>query len=300
MDWVAISLASAASLAVVSILDKIILTRHVPSPSTLIAITGFLQVPSVVIILLIVGFPDGSLGELSIAYLSGFIWGLSLVVMFWVLNKEEVSRVVPVYQTSPIFVAILAVFFLSESLSALQWVAILITVTGAGLVSFRRVERSRRVAMNSPYFFLIIASFFAAIGQFLSKVSLDDFGIWDLYAIRNMGMITSLVLMSVRVSTLREIRSLAGRPASLGMIVLAEGVIAFGAVYLVLWAIDMGPVSLVATVMSSRPLFVLGFSILLSSGVWHLLNEPLDRRTLSIKLSSTLMIVGGISAISLL
>ena len=73
---------------------------------------------------------------------------------------------------------------------------------------------------------------------------------------------------------------------------------------LTIWAIDLGPISLVATAMSSRPLFVFMMSIGLSlpKGVsrWKLLNEQLDRRTLAVKLVSTAMIVVGISAISLL
>jgi hypothetical protein len=62
----------------------------------------------------------------------------------------------------------------------------------------------------------------------------------------------------------------------------------------------LGPVSLVATAMSTRPLFVFVLSVLLSSRAWRLPDEPLDRETLPTKLVSAAMIVSGVSAISLL
>ena len=80
---------------------------------------------------------------------------------------------------------------------------------------------------------------------------------------------------------------------------MAEGFVVLLAMVLTLWAIGLGPVSLVATAMATRPLFVFAMSIALSSRLWPLLNEPLDRRTLLHKLVSTAIIVAGIVGISL-
>lgn len=46
-------------------------------------------------------------------------------------RSEEPSRVIPVVQTFPMFVAILAVPLLRESLGYIDWVSILMTVAGA-------------------------------------------------------------------------------------------------------------------------------------------------------------------------
>ena len=144
MDWIIVSLASAAAFAVVSVLDKTVLNRYVPSSSTFIVLAGLLQLPSSVIALLIVPLQSYSLEIWSASIISGFLLGASLAIMFWVLGRQEVSRVIPVYQTSPVFVAVLAVLFLAEKLTALHWVAIMVTVSGAALLSLRRSHQSQR------------------------------------------------------------------------------------------------------------------------------------------------------------
>ena len=62
----------------------------------------------------------------------------------------------------------------------------------------------------------------------------------------------------------------------------------------------MGPVSVVSTVMATRPLFVFFYSTLFSLPAIRLLEEPLERNTLAVKLASVALIVIGIGALSLL
>ena len=46
-------------------------------------------------------------------------------------------------------------------------------------------------------------------------------------------------------------------------------------------------------------LMVLAASAALSTPFWNVLGEPLDRRTLGVKLASTVLIVGGVVALTL-
>ena len=154
--------------------------------------------------------------------------------------------------------------------------------------------------MGPSFFVLLMASALAAGGQVLSKVALEEMSLWNMLVVRNLGLVMATTLLPLRPSVLGEIRHVLKSRQSVGVLILNEGVIAFVEVFLTLWAIDLGPVSLVATLMSTRPLFVFALSVLLSVGVWRLLGEPLDRGTLAIKIASTVMIVGGISAITLL
>ena len=85
-----------------------------------------------------------------------------------------------------------------------------------------------------------------------------------------------------------------------GLMVLTEGVIAPFAAVITMWAIMLGPVSLVVTLLSARPLFVFLLSAVLSTRLLRLLDEPLDRATLSVKAVSIAMIVAGVITISIL
>lgn len=300
MDWVIVSISSAFAFGIVSVLDKLILTRYAPSALTFIVLVGLIQLPASLLILPFVPLESHSISVWAAAYFSGLSWGLSLYIMFWVMSTREVSRVVPVVSASPVFVAILSVLFLSEDLSALHWVAIFVTVAGAALISLRTEGSSQRIVLDSAFSLMVLSSLLLAVGQFLSKVALDDdLSLWNLWVVRNLGLTTG-TMFALRPSFFRELRMLASDRVGVGVFVLSEGFIVLIATLLTLWGILLGPVSLAATLMSTRPFFVFVLSMLLSTQAWRVLNEPLDRDTLAQKFVSTAMIVGGISAIALL
>ena len=300
MDWLIVSLLSASVSSVIAILDKVILMKYAPSVATLIVLTGLLQIPPVLAILPFAPLESYSIGVWALGYGSGIIMGFGLSLMFWVLKRQDVSLVVPVTSSSPVFVAILAVVLLSERLTALHWIAILVTISGTVIVSMGRNDRNQPMVLGSPVVLLMICSILMAIGQIMNKAALDDMTFWNLFVVRSLGFCVVAVLLPLRPSVIRECRQVLRDRVAFGMIVLNEGGIAFGTMALMLWAISLGPVSLVATVMSTRPLFVFVLSLVLSSGVWRVLDEPLERNILTRKLVSTTMIVGGVASLSLL
>ena len=85
---------------------------------------------------------------------------------------------------------------------------------------------------------------------------------------------------------------------AMGVTLLAEGLFAPAAVLTLLIALSLGPVSLVSVVSASRPLLVLFITMGLSTPVWNVLNEPLDRHTIGLKALSTALIVGGLIALA--
>ena len=86
----------------------------------------------------------------------------------------------------------------------------------------------------------------------------------------------------------------------MAVLVAAEYTLAPLATLITLIAINLGPVSVVSTVMATRPLFVFVYSTLFSLPAIRLLEEPLERNTLAVKLTSLVMIIIGIGALSLL
>ena len=72
------------------------------------------------------------------------------------------------------------------------------------------------------------------------------------------------------------------------------------AIALSLWAIERGPVSLVSTITSSRPIFVVIFALILSRAAPTFLDWQPGRGLLALRLMATVMIVSGITIIHLL
>ena len=70
----------------------------------------------------------------AVAALSGTCGALGMATFYLALDHGKASSVVPVIGVYPAFVAVLAVAFLSESLSAVQAGGVLLAVTGVIMV----------------------------------------------------------------------------------------------------------------------------------------------------------------------
>ena len=300
MDWIFLSLASAATFAVVSVLDKFILMRHAPSATTFTVLLGLLQLPAAAVMALFSPPELPSTAPWVAAYASGICWGAALVLMFQVMSRHEVSRVLPVIATSPVYVAIMAMAFLDEALTLPHWIAIVVTVSGAFLISTRPVRGSVIIVLGRSLAVLLVASVVLAGGQLLSKIALEELSLTSMFPLRSMGLATACVALAVRPSFFVETRAMFSNITSGSLMVVTEGVIAPIAAVITMWAIMLGPVSLVVTLTSSRPLFVFLLSAILSTKLLPLLGEPLDRATLFMKAVSIAMTVAGVVTISVL
>ena len=128
MTWVLYALASTITFTVITALDKILIVRFTPNPRTFIVMVGLTQFLLALVVLPWVVWTGYTVTHMAVAVISGVPSGGYLVLMFWVMGQQDVSRVIPVTSTYPIFVAILALVFLGEAISLLAWVGILVTV----------------------------------------------------------------------------------------------------------------------------------------------------------------------------
>ena len=292
---------STITFAFISALDKILIARFTPNPRTFIVMVGLTQFILAVAILPWVEWSGYTQADVALAVVSGLTSGGYLVLMFWVMGTQDVSRVVPVTSTYPIFVAILAQFLLGEQIGLLAWVGVVVTVAGAALMSLGPTARpgDRGRGQLLPFTLLIFASLGFGLSQVFSKMVADDMDVWTLFFWRAIGNGAACVAFTFKPGGMGDLISTLRRPASVGLILFTEGALVFVALSFLLGAIYSGPVSLVSTVMATRPLFVFALGIILSIGVSNVLNEPLDRKILVIKTLSIVMTVGGVAAVTL-
>mgnify|MGYP003308153042 CR=1 FL=1 len=127
MEWMIFGAASAFTFALVSVLDKLLISDHVPNSKVFIVYVGFAQILLGISVLPVAINSDFPVNGIVIATLSGILSGMYLVLMFTIMASQDVSRVVPVVSTYPIFVAILAFFFLNENVTILTMLGTLIS-----------------------------------------------------------------------------------------------------------------------------------------------------------------------------
>ena len=301
MTWVLLALGSTITFAFISALDKILIARFTPNARTFIVLVGLTQFVLAVAIIPWTEWTGYTREDVVLAVVSGLTSGGYLVLMFWVMGTQDVSRVVPVTSTYPIFVAVLALVLLGEQIGLLAWVGIIVTVAGAALMSLGPTARARDRGSGQMLAFvlLIFASLGFGLSQVFSKMVADSMDVWTLFFWRALGNGAACVAFTIRPSGVRDLVNTLRRPTSVGLILLTEGALVFVALAFLLGAIYSGPVSLVSTVMATRPLFVFVLGIVLSMGVSNVLNEPLERKILFVKTLSIVMTIGGVAAVTL-
>lgn len=300
MNWVSLAILATIAIAMVNILDSHLITKRMPSLRTYFLSIGIIITIYSLITFLLFPLPEGiEAWPLLVAIGSGILRAASIALLLYTLKTEEVSRAIPVFHTFPVFVAIMAVPLLGETLGCLQWLAIIIVVSGSIIISIKRGVGGITTCLGKPFFLLLSASLLIAIANIASKYSLGYMSFWNMYWISTFCMSAIYLLFSLRPAVIRQLFNMQGRNPAMSLIVLNE-TLAMTGILLVFWAMETGPVSLVSTITGSRPIFVFCLVLIISRFLPEfLLKEKSGKVALAIRLVATAMIAGGIAIIYL-
>ena len=303
MSWVVLALVGAAVLALVNMFDKTV-HGYSRTPDTLPLFIGVAQTTIGAVVLALVvglgGIPDGATWSMTATALgSGALYGVGASLMIRVLFHQEVSRTIPVTQTAPIFAALMGVGFLGEAVTAVQWLAILATVVGAVAISLRTGTNVSGLMLQRSFFVLLVGSAIVAAADVVGKVALEELPVLFTHGLRVLGIGLVYLVWSARREPLRNIAELVrSRSPALKFVVANELVVANVALLLLLWALSLGPVSLVTALAATRAMFVVLYSTTLAL-VWKgALGEVTTRRAVAVKVGSTAVIVAGVAGIA--
>ena len=299
MTWITAALVVAAALGLVNIIDSHLITKRMPTLWAYLLPVSIIHIVYGLIFLNLYHLPSGVPAfPWFVAIAAAVTRTIAVLLMLYAMRTEEVSRVIPVVNTYPVFVAILAVPVLGEALNYLQWLAILMTVTGAVLISMRSQGRGRGARLGKTVILLLASSLLFGVSNTATKYALDYFTFWNMYSISDLCYGTAFFLISARPSFLRELRDMKERGTALKLVAFNE-TLTLGGYILTFWAISRGPVALVSTIMGTRPCFVFLYALALSRAFPWLLDERLSRRIIIMKIVSIALIVGGVAIINL-
>ena len=132
-SWLVYALATVVLWAAWSFLGVIALRDVSPAQATLLFGVAVVVVGAASLVL---GSRGGSWSPsgLAVAAMSGGCGALGMATFYLALDHGKASSVVPVIGVYPAIVALLAVAFLSESLSAVQAIGVALAVTGVIMV----------------------------------------------------------------------------------------------------------------------------------------------------------------------
>lgn len=300
MEWMIFAGASAFTFALVSVLDKILISDHVNSGKVFVSIVGATQILLGLSAVPLAINSDYSFITVSVALLSGVFSGTYLVSMFLVMESQDVSKVVPVVSTYPIFVALLALMFLGESVTTLSLICVLITVSGAVLVSLGPQGMVDGIKKNDVIAMMVLfaASMSFGLSQFLSKTITGDMTLEAQFMLRGIGGGLVCGTLIFTPTARNGIKKLMSKPKTLGLIAITEILLVFFAIFFFFRAIYSGDVYLISTVLATRPLFVFVLSLILSIPFIGLLKESVTGKAFITRCVGIILTVGGVVGVS--
>jgi len=223
VSWVNTAILSAAVLGAVNIVDSHLLSKRMPGLQAFLLPVGIIHLIYGVILLVLFPLPEGT-GPLPIVItvVSGILRTGAVTIMLYSLQREEVSLVIPVVYTYPIFVAIIAAPLLGESLGYLGWLAITIVVAGAVIISARETSFSAATFRSKPLLLLLGSSLLFALADITSKYALSYISFWNMFSLSACCMSGTFLLLSMRPHTLRQLYNMKRRNSAMGLLVFNE------------------------------------------------------------------------------
>jgi len=301
MNWLFVSLISSAVTSIVGISDKTVIYRYSRTPLTLPLLIGMSQTTVGLIALLVVGVPGEATFIMSFsAFSSGVFFGFCGIISQRVLFTQEVSRTIPVTQSAPIFAAVLALLILGESISPLQWSGIIIAVLGSALISLRMDSGIHSIFLHKSFYFLMLSAFLFGAANVIGKLALEELPVMYTHGLRMLALGLVFLTFAFRSDAWHDVKRLfSAKSPALLFVVTNEFITAQVGLITLLWALSLGPASLVSAVVGTRALFTVLYSMVIAN-IWPgALGEETSTGSRLSKLVSTLLIVAGIAAVAI-
>ena len=124
MSWILFSILAALTWAVVNTVDKYILTKWVRNPIVPVMILGVVGLIASILVYIFHGFYYLSIQNIVLALIVGVLFVLICFFYFKAVKLEEVSRVIPLFYLSPLFVLIFAAISLGEIFTPIKYLGI--------------------------------------------------------------------------------------------------------------------------------------------------------------------------------
>lgn len=301
MDWIVLSLFSAFSFSAYTIVQKYAFQRQLSSFVAFAFWGALFHLGFAVTILVVKPLPLSwtSLPVLIVLGMGVLHACFSLLVNKVIQGEEEVSRVVPVVDTYPVFIAILAVLLLGEALTLSKWLAMGLVMAGAFLASRHEALPGSRVTLNRSFFLLLSASMGIAIYSIAAKYALGHMSFWHIYALSWIGSTPTIVLAAHSLHEWREVRIGAGSIRSLAFTWSAHAILVLAFITSFI-AFTLGPVALSSAIMASRPLIVLAYVTLIGIFLPRVLAEKTSSQAVVQKGLAASFVTAGVAVMAFL
>jgi drug/metabolite transporter (DMT)-like permease len=279
-EWFYFVIFSLILISTTNIIDKIVVSGYSITPSAYVMILGGASLIPL-ITLPFFGLTPLPVYVIVLTVIVGFLRIYSNLPYYKALTIEEVSRVVPLIQLTPIFVLGLSSIVLNETLKTQTYIAFILLVLGGTLFS---IKPGKGVRLSLAFYLLLLSDFLIALYIIILKYlySFNDF--YTIFILVQVGMFLAFcqmfALKSFRNDLIQTYKTTTKR---IGMVLIVEQVMSYIAIASSSYAISLGPVALISALSSLQPVFVLLFATILSLQFPRVLDESMTRADFLLK-----------------
>jgi uncharacterized membrane protein len=291
MSWIIFTLLAGFIWTIVNILDKHIIGHECRDPIVAIVIKSY----TLFAVFAIASFLSGSDIMIPgpfiwISLLAGVFLSAGIYFYYSAIRKADLSKVVPVFSTAPLFTLILGALFLGERFELLTYLGIAFIVIGAITISARHLRH--HLTFDRAALLALGVAAASAIRAVLVKYPAEQVTIWPLLFWIGLGSVIVATPLLIEHYGHIKIHSKKRFLHGVEHLIYTDVLDAIGFLCLMI-AIGMGPVSLVTAILHTKPLMVFVMATVLSVFWPKFLHERMTRRIMAKRIVGTLLIVGG-------
>ena len=292
MNWVFLVIIASAMWGIGNIIDQALRKRHIKDSVTLTIYFGL----SGILLLSILLFKKMmvlDIIDILILLFTGAIWIVSALLYVHSISIEEVSRVIPLWELSPIFVLIMAFLFLGERLTQQQLLAFFLIFVGCLLISVRQIKGL--FTFSKAFFPMLLSGFIFAVSNIILKFMYSRIDVWTALVWLGVGeVMCSLIILSFkkyRTNFMKSIKSI--KPKIAGVVAVNESMATLGRV-MYNYALLIGPTSLVYALSGTQSVFVFLYATLFSFFLPKIIKEEINKKVILPKIIAIILILIGL------
>ena len=271
-----------------NIFEKILRSNHLKSPLTIILLEGIAILP----FLLIPFFYNVNTTDywnIALSMLAGALSIAGFLSYLVALKKEEASKLVSLWNISPLITLILAFFILQEKLPPNFYLAFALIFLGGILIS----RKDLRGVSSHGFYLMMLSNLLYSIAVVITKFVFNNMGFLDF--IFYSGVCNTIISFSVlipkniRPTLINDIRKIENRDILIGYLVVIP------IAWILYWfSVNQLPVSIVLVFGGMQSAFVFILALFLSFKFPKILKEDINKEAIAIKIVSILLMLIGL------
>ena len=292
--WILYSLLGTIIYVIVCFIDKYNLERQIKDYRGMAiysAIVGFI---SGSILWVINGFPLLSVRDGVLVTLTGVLSIFSAAIYFYVMQQEQASKVIFLFQLIPVFVLILAVSFLHEPLTIKHLLGFFLILVPSLIVSQQGNKFSFKIDKNTSL--LIIVDLLVAVSYVLFKFVVDAGSFSKVVAYESWGWAIGGGMMFTLLPSVRKafITTTKNLKKSALVIIFGNETLYIASKLFIFLAVSLGSVYLVNVITGTQVLFGAILGVILTMAFPRIFKEDIKKSDLITKL-----VLGGVTLVGL-